>query len=394
MSATASSKPKLALFTLTLARGGAEMAVYNLVTALHTDYEIHLVLMQRQIQFDLPADVQVHYLAEVQTGRLLKILMLPLLAWRYRNLLRRLKIQTSLSFLERPNFIACMARMLGSGARTCITISTSLAVFLPRTTLNGKIGRFLVKWLYPKAHAVVPCAKYVGYEMETEFGIPAARCHTIYNGINTAALRASAAEATPEPKTDFWFVCLASFYEGKNQQLLIDAFRRFSDTGRTATLWLLGRGYQLDAARAHATALGLDGKVHIPGFVKNPYAYIRASDCFAFPSNFEGLPTVLLEALACGKPIISTDCKAGPREIVAPGTDYTRQLQEGVEQAEHGLLVPTRDVDAMTQAMILAYDRPELLARYAETAEQRAADFELERTAAQYRALLFPAGRR
>ncbi|WP_319016516.1 glycosyltransferase [Aliarcobacter butzleri] len=83
----------------------------------------------------------------------------------------------------------------------------------------------------------------------------------------------------------------------------------------------------------------------------NPFSYISKADCFVFASNHEGFPNVLIEA--CELPIISTDCQSGPREILAPNSDISFQLENNIELAEYGILTPIKNVDKLQEVMNL-----------------------------------------
>jgi glycosyltransferase involved in cell wall biosynthesis len=102
-------------------------------------------------------------------------------------------------------------------------------------------------------------------------------------------------------------------------------------------LIILGEGEERRRLEAMIDAMGLAGDVDLRGFVENPYAYMSRADAFVLSSRWEGLPTVLIEALACGCPVVATDCPSGPREILQGG--------------EYGALVPVGDAAALCDAM-------------------------------------------
>jgi glycosyltransferase involved in cell wall biosynthesis len=158
----------------------------------------------------------------------------------------------------------------------------------------------------------------------------------------------------------------------KNHRLLIGAFQKVVTT-RDARLLILGRDHGTeDIVRAYAQSLGVADKVIIPGAVPNPTAYYLSANLFVLSSDSEGLPGVLVEALACGLPVISTDCRYGPAEILVGG--------------RYGKLTPVGEADALAGAILEALDSP----HDPEALKERAADFALEGVAENYLRLLFP----
>jgi len=117
-------------------------------------------------------------------------------------------------------------------------------------------------------------------------------------------------------------------------------------------LIILGEGDKWDSVAALVVQLAIGKKVHMPGQVKNPYKYLARSDVLVSASEFEGFSNVIVEALATGTPVISTDCESGPREILAPGTSREQLIAPGsIEKVSNGLLVPVGDIKALVKAM-------------------------------------------
>src|SRR5262249_357683 len=129
----------------------------------------------------------------------------------------------------------------------------------------------------------------------------------------------------------------------KNFPLLLEAFRVVR-RDRDVKLDILGEGAERPALEAYVKQHSLEDSVSLPGFLENPYACMSRAAVTALSSNFEGLPTVLVESLALGTPVVSTDCESGPREILRNGT--------------LGDLVPINDVAALAQAIARTLDRP------------------------------------
>ncbi len=156
----------------------------------------------------------------------------------------------------------------------------------------------------------------------------------------------------------------------KNYKLLIEAFRLVRKR-LPARLLILGEGILRPELEALIAAYGLEHDVSLPGFVENPYVYLANAALFVLSSDYEGLPTVLIEALAVGRSIISTDCQSGPREIL--------------EEGKFGSLVPVGDVDILAERMHFhlqgKFDAP--------NPESALHAYELDTVTRQYLRLLF-----
>ena len=176
-------------------------------------------------------------------------------------------------------------------------------------------------------------------------------------------------------KNDFIFINVARFEPQKNHKLLINAFYK---ANLDAKLYLIGDGYLREDLELKIKDLGLQDRVKLLGRQKNPYKFLSKADCFVFSSNYEGFPNVLLEALLCNLPIISTDCKSGPREILAPNTPITKET-ENIEIAEYGILTKVGSVEYMAEAMKLIYKDNNLRYNFTQKAQNRIKEFEVKK---------------
>ena len=172
-------------------------------------------------------------------------------------------------------------------------------------------------------------------------------------------------------------------FEQKNHKLVLSAIKEVE-----AFLYIIGDGVLKNKLESLIQEYNLENRVFLLGRQENPYKYLSKADCFLFSSNYEGFPNVLLEALSCNLPIISTDCLSGPREILAPNSDLKFQLKDGIEFAKYGVLVPVNDVDKLKEAMNLMIADKDLRSRYKEKARQRAGDFDVKKIIKQYEDVL------
>ena len=199
----------------------------------------------------------------------------------------------------------------------------------------------LIKRFYPWADGIVVVSRGVRDDMAQLTNIPSERITVIYN---PSVVKAEVLERAQAPLDHPWFLpgqppvllAVGRLQVQKDFPMLIRAFAQVRQT-RPVRLLILGEGKQRPMLEELIKKLGLDGDVSLPGFVVNPFAYMSRASIFILSSRWEGLPTVLVEALCCGTPVISTDCPSGPREI----------LQDG----QYGQLVPVGDVVALAHAI-------------------------------------------
>ena len=168
---------------------------------------------------------------------------------------------------------------------------------------------------------------------------------------------------------------------------LIRAFQNVVKSIPNAHLYIMGEGELEQPLKRLITELHLENSITMTGYIKNPHGIYSQCEAFVFPSLFEGLGNVLLEALAFDMPIISSDCEAGPREILAPNTDLQAKATD-VEFAEYGVLVPvcdgghfnsteplTEQEECLAKAMIRLHNDTDIKGKYRAKAKERMKDF-------------------
>ena len=128
----------------------------------------------------------------------------------------------------------------------------------------------------------------------------------------------------------------------------------------------------------------LESQVIFFGFDANPFKYFSKSGCFVLSSDFEGFPKALAEAMTCGLSVISTDCRLGPREILAPLTNPEVNIKDHIEIAEYGILVPVKNARLLDEAMELMVKDKELHNRMKQKAKERSMDFESGKIIGQF----------
>jgi glycosyltransferase involved in cell wall biosynthesis len=194
---------------------------------------------------------------------------------------------------------------------------------------------------YPWAQGVIAVSEEAADDLARVLNVPRWQIHVIYNPTYDDALL----ERAKEPVEHAWFrsgeppviLGVGRLTHQKDFATLLRAFARVRKEV-VCRLVILGEGDERARLQALAEELGVRRDVDLPGFVENPYAYMARAAIFVLSSRYEGLPNVLIEALACGVPVVSTDCPSGPREILLDG--------------DAGVLIPVGDHDKMAQEII------------------------------------------
>ncbi|RYG49454.1 glycosyltransferase, partial [bacterium] len=256
----------------------------------------------------------------------------------YRRYLRESQPRAVLSALNQPNSVALLARKKG-GPRTVISIHNTLSQEVGASrSLKMRVVPVFVRALTHHADAIVAVSDGVADDFAAFARIPRDRITKIVNPVVFPELFDQAASPLDDP----WFapgappvvIGVGRLNAQKNFGNLLSAFARVPAPSR---LMVLGEGEDRAALEAETARLGLTERVRWAGFVDNPFRYLSRARLLALSSDYEGLPTALIEALACGTPVVSTDCPSGPREILAGG--------------RYGRLVPVRDPIALGDAI-------------------------------------------
>ena len=334
---------RITFFLPTLRGGGAQRVIVNLAEAM-TDRGLPVDLVvaaaEGELLEQLPPAVR---LVDLRAHRVLRSLG-PLTTY-----LRRERPRVVVSSMGHANLVALWAAKLARRATpVVVTVHNTMSQSTPQQgRLAGGLWPHLLRTFYPWAACVVAVSRGAADDLARTSGLPRERVRVVYNPVITPSMLELARQAPDHP----WFapgqppviLGVGRLTRQKDFPTLIRAFAEVRRR-RAGRLLILGEGDERPRLEALAGELGLADDVALPGFRGNAMAYMAGSALFALSSAWEGLPTVLIEALAVGTRVVSTDCPSGPREI----------LQEG----RLGALVPVGDAGALAGAMIDALERP------------------------------------
>ena len=374
---TDSRADRIAVLLPSLEGGGAERSMLNLVKAfLAQGRAVDLVLCKAKgaylgeipeganmIELPPAGCMQTRWKAAVENILDFRALLRPVLlaskiapeVARIESLRRYMeqhRPDVILSALTYCNLVAIWAKQ-GSNLNVPVVVSERIALSTYCSSpSNFRKWRWrylpeLVRRTYPGADAVVSVSNQVADDLTTVVGLDKASVTTIYNPVVDNVLRTNA----QEPLEHTWFSSQAvpvilgvgRLTEQKDFSTLMRAFADVRAT-REARLVLLGEGRLRADLEDLARKLGIQEDVNMPGFVENPFQYMARASVLVVSSEYEGLPGVLIQALACACPVLSTDCPGGSREILADG--------------KYGPLVDVGDADGMAKAILAQLDSP------------------------------------
>lgn len=330
-------KVDIALFVPSLRGGGAERVMLNLARGFSEQgYKVDLVLQRAEGPFlsEVPDKVRI---VDLKAKRM-ALALFPLISY-----LRRERPRSLLSAMTHTNITALLAKRLAR-VETHVVVSehNTMSITSHKSkTLRSRLLPLMAKRLYYWADAVVAVSRGVADDLANFLKFPRERIRVIYNPVITPEILEKAKEPLEHP----WFkpgeppviLGVGALTDQKDFPTLIRAFALVRKE-HPVRLMILGEGEDRPKLEALVRKMGLENDVSLPGFVYNPYKYMKRAAVFVLSSKWEGLPTVLIEALAIGTPVVSTDCPSGPREIL--------------ENGRHGTLVPVGRVEELAKAIL------------------------------------------
>ncbi len=361
--------------------GGAERVMSQLINSLQGDFEIHLALYHQIFDYKIPVSVKIIDLAEDEKNGNAKIfLRLPLIAYKLKKYCRKHNIGTVVTFLNRACYIAALMKSWWNYKGRVVMCERSyqsniLNVIGGGTEVYKKISKKFISFSYQKADLVLTNSMLSKLDLINNFGITTP-IEVIYNPIDLQDIEEKSREVPQYifDKDSYYFISVGNFRPEKRYDILLKAIGILKQY--PIKLILIGGGKLEPEFKKIAEENGITDKVIFTGFDNNPYKYISRANCFVLSSYTEGFPNVLLEALACRKAVISTDCKSGPRELLAPETNVEEEIKTGFEVMKYGVLTAVNDAESMAKAMLDLYNDKTLQESLSSVAFERAAMFD------------------
>ncbi|MCE9666538.1 glycosyltransferase [Myxococcus stipitatus] len=372
---TSDSQQKRVLFTLVfLGSGGIERSVCNILAGLDPRRFATRLFFHHRPPPDreerLPVNTRVSWATDSYDYHRQS---LPLYLWHLLRHAREADVIVA-GQEGRAALLACLAgRLLGKPVVGMIHFDWgAFHREQPRRQLWG------LRLLYPRMQRIVACGQDTARSFQELVPVPDGKLQVIPNFVDGDAVRAAGEAPLPDWAAPIFekpvVIAVGRLEPQKGFDVLIRAHALARQRGVDQHLLIVGVGSLEAELKALATSLGVEASVFLPGFAANPHALMRRAAVFALSSRFEGLPMVLLEALALGCPVVSTDCPSGPGELLAHG--------------EHGVLVPVEDAPALAAALARVVTDAPWRRSLSLRARARAEDLSSERALRAWEALL------
>ena len=345
------NKKKVIFIAPNLGKGGAERVLSTLLINLdRKKYKIKSIFYEVWYEYPIPNDVKTYHLNLPGTNKITKkIIRFIIRISKMKKILEYENPDLVVSFLNKVNLAVIIAVILCNNTKTKLIISERNSPSMQFKDIKGFIIKLLMKILYPFAYKIIAVSEGVKNDLIKNFHCSKGKIQVIYNPIPIKNINLLAKEEINESP---WFyedipiiINVASLTNQKGQDYLLRAFKMVREMTHVRLVFL-GRGEKEHVLKNLVRQLGIKKDVLFLGFQKNPYKFMAKSKIFVLSSLWEGFPVALLEAMACGIPVIATDCPSGPNEII--------------EDYKNGFLVPVREEKAISDRILKILNNKDL----------------------------------
>ncbi len=367
-------KEQLIFLIPSLAGGGAERVASTLLPYLARHFDLTLALLEDRRSYPVPIDIRVTAFSGLLGSQAAHVIRIPYHILALASLVRKKQAEMVLSLMEQANIINLLAASF-TGHLAVISQRTN-----PRQQYEGKglLGRMISQIsgrLYPKAARIIAVSNGIKEIIVLDYKLDVRRIAVIPNPVDMASVaKRSKKEPSMALPGDYLLHVGRLNVKTKAHDILLNAFKKLHSFHPDLKLILVGDGPDKEQIKALVNNLDLADSVILAGWQENIFAFMARSKALVLCSRHEGWPNVLVEAMACGCPVIATDCQTGPREILGDN--------------EYGLLVPVDDPEALAHSVEKLLTDKSCRTHFQAQSRLRAQDFDLEQIGSKYVRLL------
>lgn len=387
---------KLAIITPTLANGGAERIISTLSQSekLKEIYDLTIITFDNGAN-DYKFDCEVIDLKKIYSKELNSIK--PIKYLNYFKIIYKIKKEMNfdivLSFMENMGIVNAATKR---NETTLHAVSSYLSGQFEYTSSKKKniytfLFKMLIKKYFNKLDGILTISQESCQDLIENFKIKENKTVVTYNPYDIKMINKLSGELEKRSNGNcLRIVTMGSLIDLKAQWNLLRAFKEIETKFKDVELLIIGRGENENYLKEMTSYYHLNHKVKFIGYVTNPFEYLKNSDIYVLTSIREGLPNALIEAMACGLPVIATDCSSGPREIIAPSTEFKIKTTK-LEIAANGILIPInngvkkknsepldRQENILKNALQILIEDRQLREKYALKSVERSLDFDVK----------------
>lgn len=393
---------KVNFFIGTLSTGGAERVVSNLSLNLSDFIARDILMFGKNSKTDYPYNGKLVYLDKsAHTNLFNKIKTIIARIVTIRKIKRMDKNATTISFLEYPNLVNALTFRSG---KSIVSVRNHMSSKHTRG-VKSKLWNSTIRYLYPKADLIISVSEEIKRDLICNYNVDADKIKVIYNSYDINSIHIKSKDILDDEHKylfrDPVIITAGRLNKQKGHWHLIRAFSQVKKVIPNAKLVILGEGELEAYLKKLVYDLGISDDVHFLGFQKNPFKYIAKSQIFVMTSLHEGFPNSMAEAMACGVPVISSDCKSGPREILAPAEFDTLNMDYRLNNNRYGILTPVCDgtkysaIDVITDeensvadSIILLLQDNNLWCHFSNQSQRRIQDFEISKIISEWESVI------
>lgn len=369
-------KINIAFIIYNLSGGGAEKVVASISNELNNYFNITVFIFENIITYHTNANVvcldipsKEKYFSKL-TNFFKRI-------YKLRKMKKEMKIDLSISFLPMVNLYNILSKV---NDKIIISIRSYKGV-----CIDSKIKKLINEFIYTKADHILSCSNLITNQLTKYHN----KISTIYNPIDFNYIDNQKKEPIEDNISNFFsngdiFITVGKQIKYKGYEELIKSFRIYKMKNMNAKLVIIGKDYLNGKLINLCKLLSLENDILFLGYRQNPYKYLNKSSIFVLSSYYEGFPNVVIEAMACGLPIVSVDCPSGPKEILSK-LELNKLTTKAI-MVEYGVLCPpinlnSLSIDELAEGMDIAVKNKDYLNFQS---LQRVKEFEIQKIISLY----------
>ena len=329
-----------ALFISQINSGGAEHVVSRLTYILKNEYDLDLIIFEDMgTSYPIACDI-VNMNIPAENSKIRKLIIFVKRVLFLKRLKKEKKYEFVISFLDTPNFVNILSK-----TKFCKNIVSirNYSIAENKKQVMGRLVNNAIRILYNKADAIIAVTDLIAKSYIEDYKIAEEKLHTIYNPYDIEEINKLSGEKIKNniimKEDDIAFVTMGRQMYQKGYWHLLKAFSIVVKECPTCVLYMIGEDYQDGKVSRMIDELNLKDHVFLTGQLKNPFPIISKCSCYILSSLYEGFPNALVESMACGLPVIASDCKSGPREILFDNPDL-RAIYNDLIIGDYGILTP------------------------------------------------------